>query len=166
MAFMSLGINPLTEKRAKPDDCISSKEVQDCCKYVMEVIDSIIGNPKPSKYQQSVKPQKKKFFNLPYNEAEYVEVTDEGITAAELASRINEHNIGTKKISATRIIAWLADKGLIDSDKVDGKVVYSANDMSGSLGIIFEFEINGKYRILFNRYAQRFIISNANQIMR
>lgn len=172
IASMAQGINPLNGEFASDGDTISRERIQKCCDYVAGLLDKIIENggeigksPRKSKKEFSITPQQMK----------NILVFSRPIGINDVAKQINTVcEKGMKKITGAQIASWLANNGYLDviseeTQCVSFKTKKVLNDRSKELGIISTKSVDKKTgevyeKLLYNEYAQRFIIQNLDDI--
>lgn len=97
MLSMSEGVNPCTGETAAENDVIARQSVQDCCEYVMMILDKMIERCKRSRNRKCSDEITEGSYLL-----EWVELSDKPIGVNQLAGRINAV-LGDNR---RNIIAW------------------------------------------------------------
>ena len=177
MSAMSDGINPLNGEYVAENDTIANKRVQECCAYMVKVVDKIIENDGYMTPESIDKPhragrRRDEFIRTSLNKSEIV-LSNEPIGVNELARRICAvFDKDIRKISGAKIAAWLAEEGYLDVVKIGngkktGKIL---NGLSEQVGLTSRERVNietGEVynQVLYTRKAQEFVVENIDKII-
>ncbi len=163
------GIDPMTDREVKEDDCINNVRLSRCFFYVANVIGKVIENG------GQVSGPKRKMGTMPFavteDELKRFEFSDKPIALSEIAKRINAvcEKDGMKKLTYNHLADWLMSINILEyAAKSDGTTTKYPTEQGKSLGITIEKRqgMRGEYKVVvYDRAAQEFIIDNMEAVV-
>ncbi len=162
------GIDPMTDREVKEDDCVNNVRLSRCFFYVANVLGKVIENG------GEVSAAKKKAGTMPFAATEEAlkkyEFSDSPIALSEIAKRINAvcGKEGMKKLTYSHLADWLMSVNILEyTTKSDGTTTKYPTEQGKSLGITVEKRqgMRGEYMVVvYDRTAQAFIIDNMDAV--
>ncbi len=163
------GIDPITDREAKEDDCINNVRLSRCFFYVANVLGKVIENG------GEVSAPKKKAGTMPFSvteeELKKYEFSDSPIALSEIVRRINAvcEKEGMKKLTYNNLADWLMSVNILEyTTKSDGTTTKYPTEQGKSLGLTIEKRqsMRGEYMVVvYDRTAQAFIIDNMDAVV-
>lgn len=160
------GIDPLTDEIIKDDSVINNVRISRCLFYVSNVLQDVINNG--GVVGRTIKPQKIAF-SITDEQCSKILVTQDPVGVSIISKRIGEVlDENVKTLPAKYISDWLVDNGYLSEIIHNGKRTKIVTMKGAQLGIdtidIVSPEGRQYKKNIYDTNAQKFIISNLNQI--
>ena len=171
MYKLSVGIDPISQKKFDNDAALNSERLKKCFAYVYEVLGRTLDGIKSEKKTPERRAGTKEAFYITPEERARVKLFDEDCVISEFTNAVNKavNDTSRKKLQAKTINDWLVNEGyLINSTDANGRTRRELTERSAEIGINSKQGINalGSYTIiLYSRRAQEFILENIDKII-
>ena len=160
------GIDPLTDEIIKDDSVINNVRISRCLFYVSNVLQDVINNG--GVVGRTIKPQKIAF-SITDEQCSKILITQDPVGVSIISKRIGEVlDENVKTLPAVHIANWLVDNGYLVENIYSGSKKKVTTPKGEQLGILTIDAVNPQgvpyKKNIYDANAQKFIISNLNQI--
>ena len=160
------GIDPLTDEVIKDDSVINNVRISRCLFYVSNVLQNVIDNG--GVVCRTTKSQKIAF-SITNEQCSKILVSQDPVGVSIISKRIGAVLDGNvKTLPAVHIANWLVDNGYLTENIYSGSKNKVATPKGEELGILTIDAVNLQgmpyKKNVYDANAQKFIISNLNQI--
>ena len=169
MEQLANGADPTTGEKLPNDAVFSNERLSRCFSYVADILRQVVENGG----EVGKRPESEKLpFEITGEQIKKIPLSDTPIPVTAVCENINSviDCLVYRKLAATKVTEWLADKGYLQKiPGQDGKGNRKAlTEKSSLLGIIQEERISQYGRLytatLYSKEAQQFIIGNLGEI--
>lgn len=170
MDKLANGINPIDDMQVPEDDTINNVRLSRCFFFVSDVLRRVIENGGVTP-QNTTKKSGKIPFKLTDSERKKFEISPTPVSISEISKRLNAliDPKSMKRIAYRQIREWLSTIGMLeDADTISGGREKLPTEAGKSIGISVETRTGGigDYQVvLYDKYAQQFILDNLDAIL-
>ncbi len=167
------GVNPIDDSTIPDNDVVNNVRLSRCFFYVSDLLRQVIENggisPAPQVQIVEKKSPKQPYYLLP-EQAENFEYSNVPITATEIFNRIMAvgPQEGVKSIPKKNLTKWLISLDLLEEVVVNETRIKRPTESGRETGILLEERIGQRgnyFVVLYNLYAQQFIIDNIEAML-
>lgn len=181
LKLLSNGVHPVTGERVPQDSAFVDAKVIRCFDFISQILDeyielsSRVEQLETEKEKATIVVSQKQVFSITQEQCDRIRLSKDPISVLSFMRNINSviDTETTEKLTSTRINKWLANRGLVTTEKVAtvvNRTVYKPSDIATKIGIVEVETVDKKSgevktQLKLGESAQLFIIENIEEII-